>query len=393
MSIAPSSFRRRIRRASSMEGPQSFWGRLLETISRSEVLVRLGLCLLAAFFLLILLRGWSQPFAFRLGSVAPRGVVARVAFEKPDLARTRAAQQRATSQVRVVYIQDRSPMVRIRDGLKNRVAEIAAAETLAGVSRAAWLEFAPETAAVLERLPVPSPGTVIKSAEPPMAPEPPDFSTEAKPRNNNSTLSLESPTLGQKTVEGEGKPRTRPSTGDIGFADDVMRAQAQSGLESESVAGEQPKQPNPSVTEFSRDKLQAEQAFTAFRNPVSSKEKLLEFNKAIDRAFALLETQGVLEKIQHGIDDGSQTEIDVHPLGNTTEMIRVQVADVLLVEAKIRLKARITDELGSGPLTDRVFMWIDPRLTGSLEVDSEATSKAKNEAVEKTPEQSIRYAA
>jgi len=365
MSIAPSSFRRRIRRASSMEGPQSFWGRLLETISRSEVLVRLGLCLLAAFFLLILLRGWSQPFAFRLGSVAPRGVVARVAFEKPDLARTRAAQQRATSQVRVVYIQDRSPMVRIRDGLKNRVAEIAAAETLAGVSRAAWLEFAPETAAVLERLPVPSPGTVIKPAEPPMAPEPPE--------------------------EGEGG--TSPSTGDIGFADDVMRAQAQSGLESESAAGEQPKQPNPSVTKFSREKLQAEQAFTAFRNPVSSKEKLLEFNKAIDRAFALLETQGVLEKIQHGIDDGSQTEIDVHPLGNTTEMIRVQVADVLLGEAKIRLKARLTDELGSGPLTDRVFMWIDPRLTGSLEVDSEATSKAKNEAVEKTPEQFIRYAA
>ena len=74
-------------------------------------------------------------------------------------------------------------------------------------------------------------------------------------------------------------------------------------------------------------------------------------------------------------------------------MIRVQVADVLLGEAKIRLKARLTDELGPGPLTDRVFMWVDPRLTGSLEVDNEATSKAKNEAVSKTPEQFIRYAA
>ena len=393
MSIAPSSFRRRIRRASSMEGPQSFWGRLLETISRSEVLVRLGLCLLAALFLLILLRGWSQPFAFRLGSVAPRGVVARVAFEKPDLARTRAAQQRATSQVRVVYIQDRSPMVRIRDGLKNRVAEIAAAETLAGVSRAAWLEFAPETAAVLERLPVPAPGTVVKPAEPPIAPEPPDFSTQEESLNDKPALSLESPSPSQGATDGKKKPGTSASTGDIGFADDVIRAQAQPGIESESVTGEQTKQSSPSVTEFSREKLQAEQAFTAFRNPVSSKEKLLEFNKAIDRAFALLETQGVLEKIQHGIDEGSQTEIDVHPLGNTTEMIRVQVADVLLGEAKIRLKARLTDELGPGPLTDRVFMWVDPRLTGSLEVDNEATSKAKNEAVSKTPEQFIRYAA
>ena len=397
MSIAPSSFRRRIRRASSMEGPQSFWGRLLETISRSEVLVRLGLCLLAAFFLLVLLQGWSQPFAFRLGSVAPRGVVARVAFEKPDLARTRAAQQRATSQVRVVYIQDRSPLVRIRDGLKNRVAEIAAAETLAGVSRAAWLEFAPETATVLQRLPIPAPGTVIKPTELPIAPEPPDFSTQEEPQNKDTLPSLGPNILGSSKTQVEqkasGSKEGDPSNGDIGLADDVIRAQAQPNVALETAAEDQAVQANPSVTEFSREKLQAEQAFTAFRNPVGTKEKLLEFNKAIDRAFAPLESQGVLEKIQHDIDEGSQTEIDVHPLGNVTEMIRVQVAEVLLGEAKIRFKARLTDELGPGPLTDRVFIWIDPRLTGSLEVDNEATAKAKNEAVEETPEQFIRYSA
>ncbi len=120
---------------------------------------------------------------------------------------------------------------------------------------------------------------------------------------------------------------------------------------------------------------------------------MLDFNKAIDRAFAPLEAQGVLEKIQHGLDEGSQTEIDVHPLGNATEMLRAQVADVLLGEAKIRLKARLNEELGAGPLTDRVFTWIDPRLTGSLEMDTEATAKAKVEAIEKTPKQFVRYAA
>ena len=62
--------------------------------------------------------------------------------------------------------------------------------------------------------------------------------------------------------------------------------------------------------------------------------------------FSPLETQGVLEKIQHDIDEGSQTEIDVHPLGNITEMIRVQVAEVSLGEAKIRFKARLIDEFG-----------------------------------------------
>jgi len=390
MSIAPSSFRRRVRRASAMEGPQGFWSGLLETISRSEVLVRLGLCLIAAIVLLILLQGWSEPFAFRLGSVAPRGVVARVAFEKPDLDRTRAAQERATSQVRVVYAQDRSPLVRIRDGLKNRVAEIAAAETLAGVSRAAWLEFAPETAPVLERLPVPVPGTKVAPVEPPIAPEPPDLPIPGTPppgeepptaAAGSGPPAADDNATATKQVTPEAAARA-----DAGLADAVVRSRGQPLPPGAA-------QTKPAVTEFARQKLEAEQGFTAFRNRVGTKEKLQDFNKAIDRAFAPLEQQGVLEKIQHGLDDGSQTEIDVHPIGNITEMLRVQVAEVLLGEAKIRLKGRLAEELDSGPLTDRVFAWIDPRLTGSLELDSEATAKAKAEAIEKTPKQFVRYAA
>ncbi len=388
MSIAPSSFRRRTRRASSVEGPQGFWSGLLETISRSEVLVRLGLCLIAAVVLLILLQGWAEPFAFRLGSVVPRGVVARVAFEKPDLDRTRAAQERATSQVRVVYAQDRSPLVRIRDGLKNRVAEIAAAETLAGVSRAAWLEFAPETAPVLERLPVPVPGTKVTPVEPPIAPEPPDLPIPSGPADDvppAAAVPGEEPPTSATATTTPGTP-AEAARADAGLADAVVRGRGQPAAPGATPAAT-------AVTEFARQKLEAEQAFTGFRNRVGTKEKLLEFNKAIDRAFAPLEQQGVLEKIQHGLDDGSQTEIDVHPIGNITEMLRVQVAEVLLGEAKIRLKGRLAEELGSGPLTDRVFAWIDPRLTGSLELDTEATAKAKAEAIEKTPKQFVRYAA
>ena len=82
-----------------------------------------------------------------------------------------------------------------------------------------------------------------------------------------------------------GSKKGTPSSEDIGFADDVIRAQAQPKADLETGAQNQVSQANPSVTEFTREKLQAEQAFTAFRNPVGTKEKLLEFNKAIDRAF------------------------------------------------------------------------------------------------------------
>ncbi|NCY03347.1 MAG: hypothetical protein EBX36_10670, partial [Planctomycetia bacterium] len=141
-----------MKRGSSVEAPQGFWGTLLETASRAEVLLRLALCLAAACVLLLLMHGWSEPFPFRAGMVPPRGVVARVPFENPDAERTRTAQERAAAQVRVVYAQDKAPIVRLRDGLKNRIAEIAAADAVTPSSRAAWLEFAPEAAPVIDAL-------------------------------------------------------------------------------------------------------------------------------------------------------------------------------------------------------------------------------------------------
>ncbi|NDC62866.1 MAG: HDIG domain-containing protein [Planctomycetia bacterium] len=338
--IPPSFQRRRGRLGGTVDVvPQGFWATLVDRASRSGVLVRLALCLAATLVLLIMLHGWTEPLPFREGMIVPHGVVARVPFEKPDPERTRAAQERAAAQVRVVYSQDRAPIVRLRDGLKNRVAEIAAAESLATVSRAAWLEFAPEAADVLSQLPAPAPADKTAPREPPVAPEPP-----------------EPPAAGQE-----------PAAAEAGGAG----------------ASDGPKRPV----------LEAEQAFQKFRSRLDTKEKQLEFDKAVDRAFADVENLGVLEKIQHGIDEGSQTEIDVHPVGNASEMTRVQVADVLLGEAKARLKSRIEEELGENPFAERVFAWIDPKLAGSLEIDREATARAKQETVARTPQQFVRYAA
>jgi putative nucleotidyltransferase with HDIG domain len=337
---------------------------LVEWISRAEVLVRLALCLAAATVLMIMLHGWTGPQPFREGSVAPHGLVARVPFEKPDPERTRAAQERAAAQVRVVYAQDKAPAVRLRDGLKNRIAEIAAADSLATVSRKAWLEFTPDAADALELIPVEKPGERKPSLEPPVAPEPPEASGAKDDKTADKKEEAQQKKAGGKA---EDKP------------EDTADAAKQ-----ERKAAEEPPA-NPVV-------IAAEQVFQKFRARLDTQEKQLEFDKAIDRAFADIENKGVLEKIQHGIDEGSQTEIDVHPVGNAAELTRVQVADVLLGEAKVRLKARVEEELGEGPFADRVFGWIEPKLSGSLEIDRDSTAKAKREAVEKTPQQFVRYA-
>ena len=99
----------------------------------------------------------------------------------------------------------------------------------------------------------------------------------------------------------------------------------------------------------------------------------------------------MLEKIQHTFDEGSQNEIDVHPIGNPTETLRVQVPQALLVEAKARLRTRLTEELGEGLFLDRIVAWIEPRLSGTLEIDREATARAKQEASDRTPAQFVSY--
>ena len=373
MTIAPSSYQRRARRGGSVEGPQGFWGALIERISRAENIVRLALCLAAAFALLLLLHGWSEPQAFRKGSIAPHGVVARVPFEKPDPERTRAAQERAAAQVRVVYAQDKAPLVRLRDGLKNRVAEIAAADTLATVSREAWLEFAPDAAKAFERLPKPAPGEKPAKPEAPVAPEPPGSANRADTKTT-------------ATVAPEPKATDGKAPDDKAIADDQASEPA-AGPAADDAPEAAPEKPpvDPAVAA-------AEETFQKFRARLDTKERQLEFEKALDRAFAVVEKIGVLDKIQHGIDEGSQTEIDVHPLGNAAELTRVQVADVLFGEAKVRLKASIEEELGAGPFADRIFAWIEPKVAGSLDIDRESTTKAKADAVAKTPQQFARYA-
>jgi cyclic-di-AMP phosphodiesterase PgpH len=412
MNNAPGVQRRRVKRGSSVEAPQGFWSELVETASRGDVLLRLAVCLAAGLVLLVAMQGWAEPFSFRVGMVPPRGVAARVPFEKPDAERTRAARERAAAQVRVVYSQDRAPIVRMRDGLKNRLAEIAAAESLTASSRVAWLQFAPEAAAIIDRLP----SATRTGRVPPLAPEPPD--APAAPAKDGAAKDAAAKDAAGKTATAEASaekdvaakeggakdaatnddPAGTDAAGDAATKDGAAKAK-----EGGPKDGADPKpagdkaavaeQKTAGADEADKAVAEAEQAYQRFRARINSKDRLLECEKGIDRAFADLETAGVLEKIQHGIDEGSQTEIDVHPLGNTTESTRVQVADVLLGEAKARLKQRLDEELGEGPVAPRVFSWIEQRLAGTLEIDRDATGKAKKEAVEKTPQQFVRYAA
>ena len=76
---SPVPFRRR-RRAGAVDAPPGFFGTLLETVSRGDVLLRLGLCLAAAAVLLVAwaAAAWSYR-AVSSGSLRRVGMTLRTA--------------------------------------------------------------------------------------------------------------------------------------------------------------------------------------------------------------------------------------------------------------------------------------------------------------------------
>ena len=133
--------RKRFERVASLELPPGQWERAWTSLRRRDVLGRIGLALLAAVAMCAVIRGWDPPFPYRTGYTPPRDIVAAVAFTKADPVATEAAQQRARSQSRYVYVQDAEPLVQLRAKLRNTLVELTAAPTLDKLDPKIWKEF------------------------------------------------------------------------------------------------------------------------------------------------------------------------------------------------------------------------------------------------------------
>ena len=73
--------KKRSQRVAALELPPGVWRRAWASLRRHDVLLRIGLCLLAALVLCVVIRGWHPPFAYRKDYVPSRDLVARVPFE------------------------------------------------------------------------------------------------------------------------------------------------------------------------------------------------------------------------------------------------------------------------------------------------------------------------
>ena len=83
--------RTRSERVAALELPPGNWKRLWANLRRRDVLLRIGLCVLAAVILCVVIRGWHPPFVYRKNYTLAHHFDARVPFELPDAKVTDAA--------------------------------------------------------------------------------------------------------------------------------------------------------------------------------------------------------------------------------------------------------------------------------------------------------------
>ena len=84
MNSSASRKRSRTVRVTSLELAPGWFARAFDVLRRGEVVLRIGLALLAATAIWTVSMGWQPPFPYHVGYVPQRNVTARVAFQVPD---------------------------------------------------------------------------------------------------------------------------------------------------------------------------------------------------------------------------------------------------------------------------------------------------------------------
>ena len=140
--------RTRSKRVASVALPPGLLLRTITQLRRSTVLMRLGLCVLAAVLMWLATKGWTPPLGYRTWDIPNRDIVARVDFEREDPEATKAAKERAKeradSQFINIYINDAKPLEQLRHALKDRVFQVIRAQSRGDLDSSIWREFLPD---------------------------------------------------------------------------------------------------------------------------------------------------------------------------------------------------------------------------------------------------------
>lgn len=261
---------------------------VLGNLQRRDVLLRIGLCLAAAFCMWMLTGGWKSPLRHRLGDTPLRHIAARVGFDIPDLEGTLRLRERKRGGLECVYVHDPRLLEEMRSSLKGRLFDVMRAPSFDELNSDVWGPFVA--------------------------------------RDEN-----------------------------WGTADDKA-------------------------------------AFARLRAALAGDSNLTRVARAVECALAPYEATGLIEKLEHLPEEGSQIAIRVRTVSNPTELQHVAVARVRIAEVTEDIKRRLEEEVRRagfapehvGPLTTLLHTWcVNQGFPTTLKFDRDTTQRVFDQELAK----------
>lgn len=259
---------------------------------RGDVLLRIGLCVLAAVLMWAITGAWAPPFSYRARYTPPRDIVARANFSIIDEGATDAARRKARETIVWYYVNDASQFDRVQQALLDELFEVVGVESYDELDATVWDQFLP---------------------------------------------------MGDDALDDEGR----------------------------------------------------RQAFDALRTALAEDQELESLKTAVQLTFLDYRDTGLLESLDHELDQGDKSQILVHALDDEANAKRVDVDNVRLAIVGPQIREKLAEKLrpteipqdSLEELADRLFAWLErqQQFRKTLTKNGEATERAADEAAKAVP--------
>jgi putative nucleotidyltransferase with HDIG domain len=130
----------------------------------------------------------------------------------------------------------------------------------------------------------------------------------------------------------------------------------------------------PEQTDTAVDAAQSESIYQKLVAALADDPELEKFEQSIERLFEPISRFGVLEKIQHGLDDGSQSEICVRRSTDNKREHRVEIDKVRRSETLTAFDERLKEVFAEPVLQIHVGYWLKSLMPNTLTINTQLTN-------------------
>lgn len=147
------------------------------------------------------------------------------------------------------------------------------------------------------------------------------------------------------------------------------------------------------------DDSQRLQEFEQFQQAIAGDERLETLRGVLSRAFVELDTNGLLENLEHEMTRGSMLEIQIYRKGDPETTRTIEVSKVRIAEAAELLRKNLLRELekeatviaSPSLVAERLYQWLRARLPTTLKWNDEASRRESELAAAKVEPKMRRY--